>query len=220
INRVNQKRKEFSAIRLSAKQKDEINRRVEAQFIYSTLKLEGLDISREQIGKLILSPESHAGSVSEYEAAIIALLGAIRMIMSLAQTSGPAAALTPDLLLRLRDPAGGRATLRKSAGSQSPALKPAPAENLSVTIESAFRWFEAESFVELHPVDQASIVYLRLVEIQPFERLNERTALAAASLFTLRGGLPPLIIKPEMEGVYRGALEEGLRMNTKPMVEL
>jgi Fic family protein len=86
-------------------------------------------------------------------------------------------------------------------------------------LESACRWYTAESFAELNPVEQASIVLLRLVEMQPFEDANERTALVAASLFTLRNDLPPIIIKPEMDSSYRLALEEGIRMNTKPMVE-
>ena len=61
---------------------------------------------------------------------------------------------------------------------------------------------------------------LRLIDLQPFEQSNERTALVAASLFTLRSELPPIIIKPEMASAYRNALDEGTRMNTKPMVEL
>ena len=64
------------------------------------------------------------------------------------------------------------------------------------------------------------IVFLRLLELQPFEEANVRTALVAASLFTLRSELPPIIIRPEMQAEYRNALDEGDRMNTKPMVEL
>jgi hypothetical protein len=62
-------------------------------------------------------------------------------------------------------------------------------------------------------------VLLRLIDLQPFEEANERTALVAASLFTVRRELPPIIIKPEMASAYRNALDEGTRMNTKPMVE-
>src|SRR5207302_1375832 len=85
---------------------------------------------------------------------------------------------------------------------------------------SACHWFTAESFTEFHPVEQASLVLLRLIDIEPFDRSNERTALVAASLFTLRSELPPVIIKPEMKAAYRAACAEAMRMNTKPMVDL
>ncbi|HVG18577.1 MAG TPA: Fic family protein, partial [Blastocatellia bacterium] len=130
------------------------------------------------------------------------------------------AALSPDLLARLHDPSGRGEGFRKSAGDKNRALKPAPAERLAAAVGSACLWFTAESFDELNPIEQASIVYLRLIEIQPFEQANERTALVAASLFTLRGGLPLIIITPELGGAHRAALEEGAQMNTKPMVEL
>ena len=86
-------------------------------------------------------------------------------------------------------------------------------------LESACRWYTAESFIELNPVEQASIVLLRLIDLQPFETANERTALVAASLFTVRANLPPIIMKPRLASGYRNAVEEGARMNTKPMVE-
>jgi hypothetical protein len=58
-----------------------------------------------------------------------------------------------------------------------------------------------------------------LIEIRAFDHRNQQTALVAASLFTLRSGLPPIIIRPETQPAYRAALNEGIRMNTKPMVE-
>jgi hypothetical protein len=61
---------------------------------------------------------------------------------------------------------------------------------------------------------------MRLIELRPFDVGNTRTALAASSLFTLRSELPPIIIKPAMEAAYRAALNDGMRMNTKPMVDL
>src|SRR6185503_19813145 len=80
--------------------------------------------------------------------------------------------------------------------------------------------YTAESFDELNPIEQASIVFLRLIEIQPFERANLQTALTAASLFTLRSTLPPVIIKPQRKPAFLNAIEESRRTNTKPMVEL
>jgi len=82
------------------------------------------------------------------------------------------------------------------------------------------QWTQADSFLELHPVEQSAIVHLRVIEVQPFESANNRTARVAASFFLMRAGLPPLIVEPGLERIYEAALDEAIRLNTRPMVEL
>jgi hypothetical protein len=175
----------------------------------------------KQFSELHLSPEQGARVKqwveAEFSRSALAVEGALpdadrvaaeavrslRVVEALVEERGPAAQLSTELLFRLRGEPGAEQATRVSA-----------------RVESAIQWFSVESFVELNPVEQASIVFLRLLEIRPFERLNESRSLIAASLFTLRIGLPPLIIKPGDVDEYRAALEEGLRMDTRPMVEL
>ena len=147
------------------------------------------------------------------------MLASLHEVTSVARASGRAAKLSADLLLRLHNIPGAAPGFRRGQGVTQP-RKPAPPEALPVMIDAACQWYTADSFTELNPVEQASIVFLRLLELQPFEEANVRTALVAASLFTLRSELPPIIIRPEMQAEYRTALDEGDRMNTKPMVEL
>lgn len=198
INRVNQEHKKLTEMALTPEQQTRLRLRLETEFVRSALRLEGVDPSPELTGKLRES---------------------LRLVESLAENQGRDAALTPQLLLRLHDPTGN-AELRKSAGDTNRLNKPVAAQHLPVSIESACLWFAAESFTELNPVEQAAIAYLRLLDLQPFEDGNERTALLAASLFTVRSGLPPVILRPEQDAAYRAALEEGIRMDTRPMVEL
>ena len=209
ISRVNQKHKQLSELRLSAEQKERLDRWAETEFVYSTLKLEGASINREQVA---------AGAEAENERMTTALVESLRTVTSLARANGKAAELTSELLLKLHSLPG--AGFRQTAGNTNRIVRPATAEHLPALLESACRWYTAESFAELNPLEQASIVLLRLIEIQPFEQANERTSLVAASLFTLRSELPPIIIKPEMDSAYRTARDEGMQMNTKPMVEL
>ena len=215
ISRVNQKHKQLSELRLSAEQKERLDRWAETEFVYSTLKLEGARISREQVARVVLYA---AGADAENERTTRALLDSLHMVTSLARAKGKGAELTSELLLKLHSLPG--AGFRQTGGDTNRIVRPAPAEHLPALLESACRWYTAESFAELNPLEQASIVLLRLIEIQPFEEANERTALVAASLFTLRSELPPIIIKPEMDSAYRNARDEGMEMNTKPMVEL
>jgi Fic family protein len=217
ISRVNQKHKQLIELGLSAEQKERLDRWAETEFVYSTLKLEGADVNRDQVAQVV-SHIPDPGAVAENERAMTTLLVSLRTVTSLARANGKAAELTGEFLLKLHSVPG--AGFRRIAGDASRVPKPVAPGHLPALIESACRWYTAESFAELNPVEQASIVLLRLIDIQPFEQANERTALVAASLFTLRSELPPIIIKPEMDSAYRNALDEGTRMNTKPMVEL
>jgi Fic family protein len=214
IRRLNEKHKQLASVKQSSEQKNRLEKWTEIEFIYATLALEGIVSDREQISRL-LDSETEAG-VNAGDAA--ALAASLRKVTALARARAKNAELTNDLLLEIHSVPG--AGFRKTLGITSGPMKPPPPHNLSAILESAFQWYTADSFTELNPIEQAALVLLRLIEIQPFEEKNERTALVAASLFTLRSDLPPLIVKSEMTAGYRVALDEATRMNTKPMVEL
>ena len=197
INRVAQKHAEMAKLELSEKETESLRRHTESEFVYWTARLAGLDDKE--------SAET---------------LAALRIVEALARSEGPQASLTPDLLIRLNNPIGSNESkFRMNAIAATGPFRPAPAEHIPVLIESLCLWLTAESFAELNPLEQASITHLRLLEIHPFERANLETALVAASLFTLRSQMPPIIIKQEESSLYRAAVEEGARMNTRPMVE-
>ncbi len=98
---------------------------------------------------------------------------------------------------------------------------PAPPSLLPRFLENAFDWFGTQSFNEIHPVEQAALVLLRLSDLVPFPSLNAETALRAASFYTERAGFPPLIIFDDTDTQvrYRNALEAAFRMLTQPLVE-
>ena len=218
INRVRQKHKQLTELRLSAAQKDRLDRWAETEFVYSTLKLEGEEIKEEQVARLVSAPEV-GDRTTDGDRAALALLGSLRTVTSVARSGGRTAELSAEFLLKLHNIPGAAPGFRRGQGVTQ-TRKPAAPEALPVMIDAACQWYTAESFIELNPVEQASIVFLRLLELQPFEEANVRTALVAASFFTLRRELPPIIIRPDTYAAYRNALDEGDRMNTKPMVEL
>jgi hypothetical protein len=104
----------------------------------------------------------------------------------------------------------------------NPAHDPTPAVLLPRMLDHAFDWFATQSFAELHPVEQATVVYLRLLDLHPFPTATEPTALLAASFYTERAGLPPLIIFTDdvTQARYDQALNAAFRMLTQPLVEL
>ena len=210
------KHREFTSLELSPDQNDRIRQWVESSFVYSTLKLEGLTVTEKDVARAVAIAKPGAAATPEVNIEVVVLLGGIRLLRDLALSKGTDAVLTPDLLLRLH---GGAAEFRKSQGETGGQARSVAPEHLPARVESACRWFGAESFAELNPIEQASIVHLRLLEIQPFAEANQRIAILAASLFTLRSGLPPVMIVPDLAGAYEKAVEESRSGNTQPMVE-
>ena len=98
---------------------------------------------------------------------------------------------------------------------------PAPALILPRMLDNAFDWFTTASFNELHPVEQATVVYLRLLDLHPFPSHTETTALLGASFYTERAKLPPLIIFADQATLakYQYSLDAAFRMLTQPLVE-
>jgi Fic/DOC family protein len=218
INRVNQAHSKFAALKPSPDQEQRLKQWIDAQFVISALKLEGMDVSADRVSKIAARRESDLIEPDENDSWITGAINALRLIEAAARSEGRQAPLTLKLVLGLGMPSGSGFRKWSGVGAQTPG--PVPPKHILTSVESACRWFTAESFAELNPVEQASIAYLRMTEIHPFEQGNTTSALAVASLFTLRAMLPPIIFPPEKITAYHAALDEGLQANTKPMVEL
>jgi hypothetical protein len=98
---------------------------------------------------------------------------------------------------------------------------PTPARLLPRMLDNAFDWFATPAFGELHAVEQATVVYLRLLDLHPFPLNTAVAALLAASFYTERAGLPPLIIFADEATLdhYTVVVEAAFRMLTQPLVE-
>ena len=100
----------------------------------------------------------------------------------------------------------------------NPAHDPPLAVMLPRLLENAMGWFATEGFAEMSAIEQAALVYLRLLDLQPFAAANLATALLAASFHIERAGLPPLIIDTNDER-YATVLENAFRMLTQHLVD-
>jgi hypothetical protein len=85
-------------------------------------------------------------------------------------------------------------------------------------LDNAMDWFSTEGFAEMNAVEQATLVHLRLLDLQPFAGANLSTAILAASFYLERAGLPPLFFDPH-EARYVTVLESAFRMLTQHLVD-
>jgi Fic family protein len=134
--------------------------------------------------------------------------------------------LTADLLRKLHgcsvgesDPSAGQFRTTE-AKPLYPGHEPCLPDEVPRLVELALEWFAAESVRELHPVEQAALVHTRLMDVQPFGKGTGRVIRLAASLYTMRVGLPPIIIRRDLVQDYYGATLSALQMATDALVEL
>lgn len=88
----------------------------------------------------------------------------------------------------------------------------------SRAVESGVRhlleWTSADSFGELHAIQQAALVLIRLLDLAPFTDGNSRTCRCIANIFLNRAQFPPAVVRLQEETAYREAVEAGLKMDT------
>ncbi len=190
------------------------------------MRLDGYRLERERLRQLLLeggtaeTPEEHLAL--DFAAAVRRLSAYVASGLE----EGRPVELTLELLLDLARLSMGCAEremglLRhQRVNPLYPEHEPCSPEELPHLLRLALEWFTAESFAELNPIEQAALVHVRLLDLQPFERPYQRVARLAANLYTLRAGLPPILIPAEAIPAYYEALLSGLRMATGSLVEL
>jgi len=137
-----------------------------------------------------------------------------------AWAADPLAELNQDRLMHLGRLLDGGSLRDSDIAPRAPFHEPAPHVLLPRLVENALGWFTAQSFIEIHPVEQATLVYVRLLDLDPFGSPDgDLVALLAASLFTERAELPPLIIYAADSSSYDAAIQSAFRMLTQPLVE-
>lgn len=91
----------------------------------------------------------------------------------------------------------------------------------SAAIEAALanlvEWTSADSFAELHPIQQTALVLIRLLDICPFADATPRTCRLLADGYLLGAGFPPAIFWPENGNDYQQAVQAGLAMDTSKL---
>jgi hypothetical protein len=188
---------------------------LDAWLVFHSLRLKGTPVRLEEV----------EAARADYPAEVVpAIAGALAAVARVRVAAAAGEELTPGLLLELNglvDPeTGGRLRAGPPLAVYQGHESPGP-EALDRLIENAAGWFTAESFTgEFHPVEQAALALVRICDLQPFPSNNEMTARIGATLFTLRAGWPPIIVREEFEAEYRKAILHAIHLDTHLLVEL
>ncbi len=217
------------ALRKLAPLSPEITARIDEHLLVEqvvhNLVLGDISISRATVRALIAGENAPA---NDAERACISFANAVKHLNTLINDSESKAQflLSSDLLrelhaLTMAGIGSDGGYYRQQAGkSLAPGHEPAGAEILPLFIDNALDWFSVQSFQELHPLEQAWLVHLRLTELQPFARANGRVVRLAASLFAQRSDICPIIISSQDRDLYKDALVNSFQMITQPGIDL
>ena len=168
----------------------------------------------EGIAKLDLTP-----SLERFDAAISqrAGIGDVSRARSVMTEPGKSGLIQIHRLLFQPRPCAGQ--LRQSAVPAIFSGQDCPdPEFVDRALANFERWLSADSFLEIHPIEQAGLVLTRVADIWPFDFGNRTTALVFASFFLIRAGYPPFVVLPGQEDSFAEALSAAIRMQTEPLV--
>lgn len=215
---LDQAHAQWQAAIASPDNREQLEPRIRMLQLLHTLTRAGKSVDERAAALLVLQPPD---PLNQSEPA--RFLCAAQLVSNAA---APEAKLTPALLADIYRTLTGAAPEAEvfrttETLALNPAHSPVPAVLLPKMIDNALDWFTTDSFRELHPGERATLVYLRLLDLQPFPSHHETIALLAASFFTEQVTLPPLIIFADdlSAARYAAVIESAFRMLTQPLVE-
>ena len=91
-------------------------------------------------------------------------------------------------------------------------------EHIGRSLDNLAKWFTADSFADIHPIEKSALVLVRLVDIWPFEFGSLTAALVFSNLFLYQAGYAPFFVLSEHGEEFRSILERAILMETQPLV--
>ena len=94
----------------------------------------------------------------------------------------------------------------------------APPEFIDHSVDNLVVWFTAESFTQIHPIEQCALTITRIVDIWPFEYGNLTVALLFGNLALRRAGLTPFFVLPEHRKEFEKVIAQAMTIDMQPLV--
>jgi Fic family protein len=94
----------------------------------------------------------------------------------------------------------------------------APPEFIENSIDNLVGWLTAESFSQIHPIEQCALTITRFVDVWPFEFGNFTVALLFGNLALRRAGLAPFFVLPEHRKEFDRAIAQAMTIDMQPLI--
>jgi len=94
----------------------------------------------------------------------------------------------------------------------------APPEFIERSVENLMTWLTAESFTQIHPVEQCALAMTRIIDVWPFEFGNATVALMLGNLPLRNAGLTPFFVLPEHRAEFEKAIAQAMTIDMQPLI--
>jgi hypothetical protein len=184
--------------------------------VAETLRLTGVavtakDVTQAFLHRKISRPEPHEIITKQFEA-LQALENAARSALRVDRT----------LLCethRLACPPGGGIIRTRPVRHQFEEVEASRPEFIADKLDNLSEWLDSDSVNSMLPPEKATLAFIRLLEIAPFERGNFRLAHLLLSYFAYRDRFPPLFLRADDIAEIRREIAQALKFETKSLVD-
>ena len=94
----------------------------------------------------------------------------------------------------------------------------APPEFIERSVENLMTWLTAESFTQIHPIEQCALIMTRIIDVWPFEFGNMTVATIYGNLPLRNAGLTPFFVLPEHRGEFEKAIAQAMTIDMQPLI--
>lgn len=94
----------------------------------------------------------------------------------------------------------------------------APPEFIEQSLANLTEWFSADSFTQIHPIEQCALALTRVIDIWPFEFGNFTVALVAGNLPLAGAGLAPFFVPAEYRAEFEKTIAQAMTIDMQPLI--
>jgi hypothetical protein len=94
----------------------------------------------------------------------------------------------------------------------------APPEFIERSVDNLMTWITAESFSQIHPIEQSALAMTRVVDVWPFAFGNLTVALVFGNIPLEKAALGPFFVLPEHRAEFEKAIAQCMTIDMQPLI--
>lgn len=181
-----------------------------------TLQLTGVAISGEELAEVFKDRTNTRSDRHEI------LVGQFEALEAIEDAAHDKSRLAPMLLCKLHKlsyPPDGGSIRSGPVRPQFEGIEPSHPGLILDKLDNLSEWLDSDTVDSMSPPEKATLAFVRLLEIAPFERGNFRLAHLLLSYFAYRDEYPPLFLRAEDTSTIRKEIAKALKFETKDLVD-
>lgn len=94
----------------------------------------------------------------------------------------------------------------------------APPEFIEHSLDNLMEWLAADSFTQIHPIEQSALTMTRLIDVWPFEFGNLTAAVLFGNVPLRSADLAPFFVPSQYRNEFEKAIAQAMTIDMQPLV--